>query len=79
MGRVSLSSSSFSPWQMLSGARLGSLRATLSFFGHLHGRVDALIAWVAIVWVAAAFAEELVVRGWLMRRIAEGLGGPQGA
>ncbi len=39
-----------------------------SFFEHIHGSELALIIWLIIVWLAAAFGEEMIFRGYLLKR-----------
>jgi len=50
-------------------------RPDLSSFENVQGNAQMALQWLAIVWVLAAFGEELVYRGYLMNRIAD-LGQP---
>ena len=45
-----------------------------SFFDHIHQNIPAFITWLTIAWVAGGFGEEMLMRGYLMQRIAEVLG-----
>ncbi len=45
----------------------------------IHGDLSLYFVWLAIVWTAAAFAEEIIFRGFLLNRIAEILGKTWGA
>jgi membrane protease YdiL (CAAX protease family) len=46
----------------------------LSLFQDLHGNTGALLQSLAIAWTSAAFAEEMIFRGYLMNRIADLVG-----
>ena len=48
--------------------------ADISALTHIYGNLPAYIGWLVITWVAAAFGEELIFRGYLMNRFAA-LGG----
>jgi membrane protease YdiL (CAAX protease family) len=53
---------------------LGLPPADLSFFDHLVGNRPALAAWLVLAW-GAAFAEEILVRGYLMGGLLDLLAG----
>ncbi len=44
--------------------------ADLSAFEYIHGNLAAYLVSLVAVWVAAAFSEEFIFRGYLMNRIA---------
>ncbi|MDX1478043.1 MAG: type II CAAX endopeptidase family protein [Saprospiraceae bacterium] len=46
-----------------------------AFFQHIEGNTLALVLWVLVAWVAGGFAEEMLLRGYAMHRIAGVLGG----
>jgi membrane protease YdiL (CAAX protease family) len=46
-----------------------------SFMGYIHGKLVPTLGWLAIGWLVGGFAEELLFRGFLLRRTAEALGG----
>lgn len=46
-----------------------------SFFEHIHGNVPALLLWIIMAWAIGGFAEEMLMRGYLMNRISLLLGG----
>ena len=60
-------------------ALFGDQGADLSRFEALRGNLAGLIGTVVIVWLTAAFAEEVVYRGFLMGRVARALGGSRSA
>ena len=43
----------------------------VSAFRSLIGNEAQLVFWLAISWTFAAFMEEIVYRGWIMKRFAE--------
>jgi membrane protease YdiL (CAAX protease family) len=47
----------------------------LSNFAAVHGNLKFALVMVALVWIVAAFGEELVYRGYLMNRLADIGGG----
>jgi membrane protease YdiL (CAAX protease family) len=55
-------------------ARFSGELPDVSMFKTLVGNEAELLFWLAISWSLAAFAEEMVFRGWLTARIAEVLG-----
>lgn len=54
--------------------RLTGKPIDLSLFQDLHGNTGALLQSLAIAWTSAAFAEEMIFRGYLMNRIADLVG-----
>ncbi len=44
--------------------------ADLSTLEHIHGNLAAYLVWLVAAWVAAAFSEEFIFRGYLLNRIA---------
>jgi membrane protease YdiL (CAAX protease family) len=55
-------------------ARLSGELPDVSMFRTLVGNEAELLFWLVISWTLAAFAEEMVFRGWLTARVAEMLG-----
>jgi membrane protease YdiL (CAAX protease family) len=51
----------------------------LSRFNALEGNLPLLLMGVATIWVTAAFAEELIYRGFFLGRLSRVLGGTRGA
>lgn len=49
--------------------------ADLTAFAHLHGNTIALVLWLLGAWLLGGFGEELIFRGFLMRRFADAFGG----
>ncbi|NQZ77824.1 MAG: CPBP family intramembrane metalloprotease [Ekhidna sp.] len=47
------------------------LKNDYSFFAHLEGNQMALAIWIPVVWLAGGFAEEMVFRGYLLKRISD--------
>jgi membrane protease YdiL (CAAX protease family) len=43
----------------------------LSSFAAVHGNLKFALAFIALIWIFAAFGEELVYRGYLMNRVAD--------
>jgi len=54
----------------LIGRITGSL-PDLSNFAAIKGDAKFLLTWLAITWLAAAFGEEIVYRGYMMNRVAD--------
>lgn len=54
----------------LIGRITGSL-PDLSNFSAIKGDVKFLLTWLAITWTVAAFGEEIIYRGYMMKRVAE--------
>lgn len=50
-------------------------KADHGFFDHLHGNPLALLGWLTTAWLVGGFAEEFIFRGYLMKRVADVLGG----
>jgi len=53
--------------------------ADISRFAALHGDLPKLLVTLVSIWLTAAFAEEVIYRGFLMGRLARLLGGGQRA
>ncbi len=51
----------------------------LSRFAGLPGNATALVGWLLLVWTSAAFAEELVFRGFVLTRLEMAFGDGRGA
>ncbi len=51
----------------------------LSNFTVVHGNLKLTLVYLVLIWVFAAFGEELVYRGYLMNRVAEMLHGTRAA
>src|SRR5438309_5359158 len=51
----------------------------LSSFVAVRGNLKLAVAMIALIWVLAAFGEELVYRGYLMNRVADLGGGTRAA
>lgn len=51
--------------------RLTHTTLDLSQFDAVRGSVGNLLVWLVIVWVLAAFGEEMVYRGYLLNRLAD--------
>lgn len=43
----------------------------LSQFNAVHGNIKATALYIVLVWVVAAFGEEMIYRGYLMNRVAD--------
>lgn len=50
-----------------------------SAFEAIEGNLRVLLTWLAVAWTVAAFGEEMVFRGYLMRRLADLAGGTRAA
>lgn len=48
-------------------------------FDHLRGNLPALVAWLAAAWLVGGLGEEFIFRGYLMKRVANVLGGGAGS
>jgi uncharacterized protein len=46
-----------------------------SFLGFIQGQLGWTLLWLAIGWLVGGFAEELLFRGFLIRRTADACGG----
>lgn len=60
-------------------ARVSGELPDVSMFRTLVGNEAELLFWIVISWTLAAFAEEMVFRGWLTARVAEMLGSEKAA
>ena len=58
------------PLKDLLGEAMKLPPADLSALEHIHGNLAAYLVWLVVAWVAAAFSEEFIFRGYLMNRIA---------
>ncbi|EDL48954.1 CPBP family intramembrane glutamic endopeptidase [Erythrobacter sp. SD-21] len=47
-------------------------------WGAIEGNLPLLLTWLAIVWTSAAFGEEMLFRGYMVTRLADGLAGVPG-
>lgn len=54
-------------------------RGDHSTFDHLRGNASALVGWLVAAWLAGGLAEEFIFRGYLMKRVADLLGGGAGS
>lgn len=55
--------------------RFAGKAASTARFESIRGNLIVLVGWLAVVWTAAAFGEEIVFRGYLMNRISDLVGG----
>jgi hypothetical protein len=46
-------------------------KADLSQFADVHGNIKMAALYIVLVWVVAAFGEEMIYRGYLMNRVAD--------
>jgi membrane protease YdiL (CAAX protease family) len=58
------------PLKDLLGDAVNAPPADLSTLEHIHGNLAAYLVWLVAAWVAAAFSEEFIFRGYLLNRIA---------
>ena len=54
-------------------------KAIPSYLAHIQGNPAALAGWIVLAWTVAAFAEEMIFRGYLLNRIGKILGGGNAA
>jgi membrane protease YdiL (CAAX protease family) len=69
----------FSRWLVPPLAEWLGTSSQPSFLGYIRGKLVPFLGWLAIGWLIGGFAEELLFRGFLMRRAAEALGSGPGA
>jgi len=58
------------PLKDLLRAAVSAPPADLSALEYIHGNLAAYLVWLVAAWVAAAFSEEFIFRGYLLNRIA---------
>ncbi len=62
-------------WSVVVPAVFVEKTADISRFDSIRGNVGALVGTLVVVWLTAAFAEEVIFRGFLMGRLARLFGG----